>query len=58
MPLRKERPCFLRPRTTFSSFGLNGAQFFGLGFDAVREAMESWQDAVGAAVTPEDSDER
>lgn len=58
MPLRENRPCFLRPRTSFSSFGLNGAQFFGLGFDAVREVVESWPDAVGAAVTPEDSNER
>lgn len=48
----------MRHRTSRSSFGLNGAQFFGLGYDAVRSAVEAWPDAVGAAVTPEDDPER
>lgn len=52
-PLREADPCFLRHRNTRSSFGLNGPQFFGLGYTAVRSAVETWPDAVSAAVTPE-----
>ena len=57
-PLREDDSCFLRRRSTRASFGLNGAQFFGLGYDAVRTAMEAWPDSVGTAVTPEDRPER
>ncbi|CAM9447770.1 unnamed protein product [Scytosiphon promiscuus] len=56
--LRQTDPCFRRHRSTRSSFGLNGAQFFGLGYDAVRSAVEAWPDAVSAAVTPEGDSER
>ncbi|CAN0475147.1 unnamed protein product, partial [Ectocarpus sp. 8 AP-2014] len=57
-PLRKMDPCFRRRRTGHASFGLNGPQFFGIGYDAVRSAMEAWPDAVSAAVSPEDDPER
>ena len=56
--MRAVDPCFLRHRKSRSSFGLNGPQFFGLGYTAVRSAMEAWQDAVGAAVTPEGDPEK
>lgn len=42
----------MKLRSELKSFGLNAAQFFGLGLEAVREAVEYLPDAVAAAIVP------
>lgn len=42
----------LKMRSEMKSYGLNAAQFFGLGLEVVREAIEFLPDAVAAMIVP------